>query len=334
MPFFKCSRSDECDFVLHDCCSRLPEVLTDHVAHPQHTLKLTRNRNIYTFKCCLCNLLYNGFSYDCNPCDFSMDVNCSFMPQEITHEAHANHLLTRLSASSSRLSEITCRACRVPFKNGDIYFSCSACDFHLDCRCALILPKTIRHKLDKHSLTLSYSPIENHKSQYFCEVCEEELDPRKWFYHCVECAQSIHSECAPLILQSEQDVNSLDVEGVYKLINIKFGAVAKEDLHDHPVLFAPGTSNDGFCQDCGDRLQSSLIFKCLRCKFACRWLACKREDRSFLEVWPYLKASFFGSSSGSKPMKKDQRQRNLKFYPSEMMRPVTRHWKVAEDVQE
>ncbi|KAD4586109.1 hypothetical protein R6Q59_035526 [Mikania micrantha] len=335
-PFFKCGRSDECEFVLHDWCSRLPEELTNYVAHPQHTLKLYKPKNSrIAFVCDICNLPSNRFSYRCKPCKYYIDVNCAFIPEEITHGAHSNHLLTRIDASSSRrLSEIECHACCVPIDKDEIYFRCSACDFHLDCKCALILPKTIRHKLDKHSLTLSYSPIEDHKSRYFCEVCEEELDPGKWFYHCVVCAQSIHSACAPLILQSEQDVNSLDVEGVYKLINIKFGVVAETDIHYHPVLFAPGTSNDSFCQACGDRLQSSLIWKCLHCKFARHWLDCEREARSFLERWPYLKVSFFGSSSESKPMKKDQRERNLKFYPSEMMRPVTRHWKVAEDVQE
>ncbi|KAD4586121.1 hypothetical protein E3N88_23722 [Mikania micrantha] len=333
MPFFKCGRRDECDFFLHDWCSRLPEELTNHVAHPQHTLTLSRNSFPVVFICNICNLLCNGFSYDCNPCKFSIDVNCAFIPEEITHEAHANHLLTRVDDSSSRLSEINCRACHVPIKECEIYFRCNACDFHLDCQCALSLPKTIRHKLDKHSLMLSYSPIEDHKSQYFCEVCEEELDPGKWFYHCVECALSIHSACAPLILQSEQDVNSLYVEGVYKLINIKFGAVEKWYFHDHPLSFAPGTSNDGFCNDCGDRLQSSLIYKCSHCKLTCHYITCQ-TDRSFLDNRPHLKVSAFGSYWGNKPMKKDQRQRNLKFYPSEMMRPVTRHWKVAEDVQE
>ncbi|KAL8251837.1 hypothetical protein R6Q59_035530 [Mikania micrantha] len=332
IPFFKCSRIDECDFVLHDWCSRLPEELANHVAHPQHTLKLLRILK-NPFLCSICGLFYNGFSYNCNLCEFSIDVNCAFMPEEITHEAHANHLLTRVGASSSRLSYIECRACRVPIKGGEIYFRCSACDFNLDCRCALILPKTIRHKLDKHSLMLSYSPIEDHKSRYFCEVCEEELDPGKWFYHCVECAQSIHSTCAPLILQSEQDVNFLYVEGVYNFINIKFGEVVKVGFHVHPVSFAPGTSNDGLCQDCGNRLQSSLIMKCLYCKFACHRYNCF-EDRSFSDDMPHLKVSLFGSSSVNKPMTEYKPQRNLKFYPSEMMRPVTRHWKIAGDVQE
>ncbi|KAL8231987.1 hypothetical protein R6Q57_001765 [Mikania cordata] len=338
MPLFKCSRSDECDFVLHDWCSRLPEELTNHVAHPQHTLKLDKNEYSAQFKCRICHLFCNGFLYRCTPCRYNIDVNCAFIPEQITHEAHAHHLLTRVSVT---LSKIECRACRVPIEEGEIYFICSFCDFHLDCRCALILPKTIRHKLDKHSLKLSYSPVEDHKSRYFCEVCEEELDPGKWFYHCVECAQSIHTACAPLILQSEQDVNSLYVEGVYKFINIKFGEVRKMKFHHHPVSLAPGTLNDGLCQACGNTLQSSLIWKCLSCTSA-RHFMCEHYRNRLIRFRNMLKnkpmsvygLELYGYYWGKKPMTEYQPQRNLKFYPSEMMRPMTSHWKVVEDVQE
>ncbi|KAL8251824.1 hypothetical protein R6Q59_035517 [Mikania micrantha] len=349
MPFFECSRSHECDFVLHDWCSRLPEELTNHVAHPEHTLQLYKNdKKVFSvFKCRICHLFCNGFSYGCRPCKYNIDVNCAFIPEKITHEAHANHLLTRVDASSSHPSEIKCRACHVPIDIRDIYFRCSACDFHLDCRCALVLPKTIRHKFDKHSLKLTYSPVEDHKSRYFCEVCEEDLDPGKWFYHCVECAQSIHTACAPLILQSEQDVNSLYVEGVYKFINIKFGEVRKMKFHRHRVSFAPGILKDGKCETCRGTLQSSLIWKCLSCTCA-RHFMCENRlskldvlisrlhfrilcEKKFMSV---LGPKLYGSYWGEKPMTEYQPQRNLKFYPSEMMRPITSHWKVAEDVQE
>ncbi|GKF17812.1 hypothetical protein Tco_0062730, partial [Tanacetum coccineum] len=53
-------------------------------------------------------------------------------------------------------------------------------DFCLDMLCSWNLPKTIRHKYDKHPLKLSYSPVKNHKGQYTCEVCEEDLNPEKW----------------------------------------------------------------------------------------------------------------------------------------------------------
>ncbi|KAM0032206.1 putative chromatin regulator PHD family [Helianthus debilis subsp. tardiflorus] len=257
-----------------------------------------------------------------------IDVNCAFMPKEITHDAHTNHLLTRVDGASSSRSKMECHACRVSIAESESYFRCTTCDFYLDCRCALHLPKTIRHKYDKHSLKLSYSPIEDHKSQYFCEVCKEGLDPRKWFYHCVECTQSIHSACAPLILKSEQGVNSLYLEGVYKYINIKFGGIEEEqEFHEHPLSLAPGTENDGLCQECGSKLQSHEIWKCLQCDFAIHWYHAYRFFFSANNPPSYV--YIYEEKKGM--IKQRGPQKSLEFYPSEMTRPVTRHWEVVDD---
>ncbi|KAJ0716337.1 putative chromatin regulator PHD family [Helianthus annuus] len=328
MPFYKCSTDD--DFVLHDWCTRLPQKLISHSAHPEHIL--WAGRLMYTAsgaKCRICGLPCNGLIYGCFDCEFITDVNCAFMPKEITHEAHADHLLTRAESSRSSVSKKECHACRVSIGESETFFKCNSCDFYLDCRCALQLPKSIMHKFDKHPLQLSYAPIKDHKSQYFCEVCEEELDPGKWFYHCAACAQSIHSACALLILQSEQGVNSFDLEGVYKFINIKFGCVEKRPFHQHRMSLAPGTENDGLCHECGSKLQSHMIWKCLHCNFACH---------GYHEITPLLKPDalqrlYYISGGNKRMIKQRESQTRLEFYPSEMMRPETRDWKVVDDVQ-
>ncbi|KAI3772619.1 hypothetical protein L6452_03809 [Arctium lappa] len=216
------------------------------------------------FRCDSCHLHCNGFGYVCSQCDYRIDVNCGFIPEQITHEAHMNHLLYRLDASTN-LSKMECQAWHAMIGTSGICFRCNDCDFYLDSRCALHLPRTIRHKYDKHSLKLSYTPIENHKSKYFCEVCEEDLNPDNWFYHCLECSQSIHSACAPFILKSEQGVNTEDVGGVSMFVNMKFGGVKEIKHHKHPLSFFVGTKSDGDCSFCGNKLQSKLIFKCLQC---------------------------------------------------------------------
>ncbi|KAJ0691912.1 putative transcription factor C2H2 family [Helianthus annuus] len=333
MPFYKCFEDD--DFVLHDWCTQLPTILRNVVGHRGHTLKLYVGDIFHVgIKCFICGLPCNGAVYLCSVsgCTYIVDAHCAFMPREITHEAHTDHLLTRVDgASSSRggVSKMECRACRVGIVESDTYFRCNACDFYLDCRCALHLAKTIRHKLDKHSLKLSYSPIEDHKGQYFCEVCEEDLDPGKWFYHCAECAQSIHSACAPLILQSDQGVNSLsESEGVYKYINMKFGDDVKiRRFHQHPVLFGPGTENDGVCQMCGSNLQSHLIWKCLDCSFACHMY----DEPSFKELLRRLPRLVYKYEEKKRMIKHHGPQTNSEFYPSEMKRPETRDWKVIDD---
>ncbi|KAL8254621.1 hypothetical protein R6Q59_032842 [Mikania micrantha] len=206
---YKCSK---CRFYVHlDCATLRGEPFLSIFSHG--------------FVCKVCKLHCNGFGYDCSTCDYRINVHCGFMPKTITHEAHPNHLLSVSYPPSSQSTSFTCNACDIEIMRSEICFKCTSCDFYLDSRCALHLPKTIKNKYDKHPLNLSYFPIENHKSQYFCEVCEEYLNPEKWFYHCSECGQSIHSACASLILQSEQDVNSPHVEGVYMFLNIKFGVI-------------------------------------------------------------------------------------------------------------
>nr|KAJ0190466.1 hypothetical protein LSAT_V11C800439520 [Lactuca sativa] len=66
----------------------------------------------------------------------------------------------------------------------NVSYKCNVCNIYVHPHCALLLVETIRHKHDKHPMHLSYLPIENHKGEYFCEVCEEDLNPHRSFYHC------------------------------------------------------------------------------------------------------------------------------------------------------
>ncbi|KAJ9548191.1 hypothetical protein OSB04_020734 [Centaurea solstitialis] len=322
MPFYKCNEGG-CDFYLHEWCTRLPTELQNHPTHPQHTLVLffLKHQESYkVFTCKSCDLKCNGFGYACSQCDeYCIDVHCGFIPQHITHEAHVNHLLSRFNVSTNP-STMECDACHGTIGDSSrIYFRCNDCDFYLDSSCALHLPRTIRHKYDKHLLKLSYIPIENHSSQYFCDVCEEYLNPNNWFYHCSGCSQSIHSACAPFILKSEQGGAGLeDVGGVCHVINIKFGGIVKEaKLHQHPLSFALGTTSDGDCSLCTRTLQCFPILKCFQCNFAIHSTSCGLAKRQL--DW---------NQNQSKERQWDRKnwerqfQTRIAFYPSGFMRPV------------
>ncbi|KAM0021610.1 putative chromatin regulator PHD family [Helianthus debilis subsp. tardiflorus] len=240
-PFYVCNKG--CHFHLHEWCTRLPSELENHPGHPQHTLVLFHSYTIDDYKgleCEICGLCCNGFGYHCTKCNYRVDVKCGLiMPERITHEAHPYHFLSRVDVSS--IPDILCNACGFEFTRG------------------------------QHPLELSYFPIEDYKSDYFCEVCEEELIPERWFYHCKKCGQSVHSACASLILKSEQDINKTSPEvpeGVFKFLNMKFGVFIKLSSHPHPVACHVGIEGDGCCKFCPRGLQSELIFKCLECNFA------------------------------------------------------------------
>ncbi|KAJ0833836.1 putative chromatin regulator PHD family [Helianthus annuus] len=281
-PIYVCTNEEEhCNFVLHEWCSRLPAELKDHPAHQQHTLvlhsKAPPRKFFGVFECDICRLRCNGFAYCCMDCDkFIIDVECAFLPKEITHTIHPNHLLSSVYHEDPGYR---CRMCG--YFSPRISFDCHTCnDFHLHVKCALFIPETTWNKCDKHPMKLSYFPIENHKSDYFCEVCERELNPERPFYHCHDCMQSMHTTCAPSILQYE--TYDEDKRGVYQFVNVKFGGrYENSKVHPHPLSFVQGIQDDGQCashygHDRGLRLQYSMIFKCLDCKFAVHYKCCER----------------------------------------------------------
>ncbi|KAM0020422.1 putative chromatin regulator PHD family [Helianthus debilis subsp. tardiflorus] len=263
--FYKCKFNGQgCNFLLHEWCTRLPPEIKGHKYHQEHTLRLDR----YTFSrfvCGVCDKYSNGFAYWCVQCGYTIDVWCAFTRAKITHKSHPNHLLSRNCGFASE--DDYCRMCLSGFTaDNNILFGCDACEFHLHAGCAFLLPETIRHRYDKHPLSLAYSPIENHEGDYFCEVCEEELNPNAWFYHCHECVQSIHTTCAPILLPQSKPY----LYGGLSVLRVreKERGIYKPEYHPHPLSFKflSGTSKDD-CTQCGRKVTSGCIFKCSECKF-------------------------------------------------------------------
>ncbi|XP_076940000.1 uncharacterized protein LOC143609008 [Bidens hawaiensis] len=194
-PFYKCN-TQECKFVLHELCTRLPPILQGQAGHKLYLYQDPIHANAF---CRVCNHFCKGFFYRCLNCPdddyYTVDISCALIGT-ITHKAHPDHLPSRVE---TRLHKDYCHMCLAGFKSKkETSFSCGVCNFHLHRECAFSFPKTIRHRYDKHPMTLTYSPVENHEGDYFCEVCEEELNPNACFYHCHKCGQSIHSACARL----------------------------------------------------------------------------------------------------------------------------------------
>ncbi|KAJ0958162.1 hypothetical protein HanPSC8_Chr01g0035931 [Helianthus annuus] len=185
-------------------------------------------------------------------CNFALHEWCTRLPSRIdNHPDHPHHTLHLMS----NVSGVTC-------------------EVYIHPECALLLPGTIRHPYDKHPMNLSYLPIENHKSEYFCEVCENVLNPHACFYHCDECSQSLHSACAPAIC-CETTTYSDRRRNISQHINLKFGSIHKIDGHSHPLLFAQGIKSDGQCSICSKGLRY-MILKCLQCKYAIDYECCER----------------------------------------------------------
>ncbi|WZY68606.1 hypothetical protein YC2023_000846 [Brassica napus] len=70
-------------------------------------------------------------------------------------------------------------------------FSCDDCNFGIDRRC-VALPKATQHWYDEHLLFLCYQ--KNKRGDYWCDICEEQIDTIIWFYTCDSCV-TFHVKC-------------------------------------------------------------------------------------------------------------------------------------------
>ena len=186
----------KCSFFFHKSCANLPKKKR-HPLH-QHPLSLSKKAPpliVYfrhrfeipqnTLSCSACKRYCNGFVYICETCNFSLDVPCSLISDILTHPGHEHRLLL-----SSIESKHNCSCCDSKISP---IFRCTTCEFALDFKCAT-LPQTTRYKQYEHLFTLCYT-AEDDSSEYYCDICEEERDPKHWFYYCANCDYPAHTKC-------------------------------------------------------------------------------------------------------------------------------------------
>ena len=181
-PFYNCAK---CNFFLHKSCVELPKKRR----HPLHrhplTLVSVASSKRKFFWCYACKRYCNGFTYLCERCDFKLDVPCSLVPEILTHPGHEHRLFL-----SSIPSDQNCNCC-----GSKVFpiFRCTICEFALDFKCAT-LPHSTWYKQHEHPFTLCYT-TEDDSGEYYCDICEEERDPKHWFFYCVDCSYPAHPKC-------------------------------------------------------------------------------------------------------------------------------------------
>ncbi|CAL5389775.1 unnamed protein product [Camellia sinensis] len=252
-PFFYCA---ECNFFLHEWCAELP-IEPRHPCHPEHPLCLTPDFHIFGCICCGSDS-NNTFFFGCSTCKyFIVDFKCASLPRIIRHKAHKHTLALRQTWSGR------CGACNVV--DHQFAFVCDPCNLNICLGCA-VLPGTVSYRYDRHPFTLTYSPPlkdPNVDEEYYCEICEGEINPKLWFYHCVICDQSLHTLCIRPI-----DWNP----------NVKYKGITKfhqHHHHHHPHLLRraeismENSDIQSPCSQCGKCFgdDSHMYYKCPLCVF-------------------------------------------------------------------
>ncbi|CAA0818455.1 Unknown protein [Striga hermonthica] len=264
-PFYSCANNNNnstCkDFFLHSCCSDFPKTfLSYHSGNCLFTPNVaTKPFNV--FECVVCKHKCNGSAYYIEGQKNYMDVVCALMPHSITHGAHGKaHILQgrwEIGEFYEYLKSLTCKCCLEKINDDTITsYTCSSChSFSIHPHCAL-LPDTVRHKFDRHPLKLITSSSKGEEEENgLCEICEKDIDWRKWHYGCQECEQYFHANCIPC----------LD-----RLSKIKFGFEVSVGCHECPVACVRAVSVDGYlCGHCGKNIRESddIAFECSKCNF-------------------------------------------------------------------
>ncbi|KAL0714841.1 hypothetical protein Bca4012_021820 [Brassica carinata] len=190
--FYNCIK---CDFFLHEVCANLPRKL-GHALH-RHPLFLDTDPlgDMYEETgCSACTRFSSGFRYKCieRGCSFKLDINCILVPECFTHNSHEEHLVFISTSYSYEDGELICQGCKERIHKND-HLHCTLCKYALCYKCATI-PNEIYHKYDEHPLSLCYGET-GVGDLWWCEVCEERLDPTEWFYTNRECCTTIHHKC-------------------------------------------------------------------------------------------------------------------------------------------
>ncbi|KAL4379522.1 hypothetical protein GQ457_02G039840 [Hibiscus cannabinus] len=235
--FYSC---EECDIFVHTTCLELPRK-KQHPLHPHPLTLLEKHPNFGgLFFCDGCHQRCHGFTYSCEQCEFNLDVRCGSLSNILKHKSHEHPLVFSQGTK--------CSACG--YVNEGLY-SCSDCNFALDFACAS-LPNTTRHKNHEHPLDLTY---QDNADQIYCNICEEGIDPNRWFYCCKACDFYGHPKCA-----SEQHPY------------IKLGRTYPYEAHPHPVAFVHKAKGQPPCSKSGNPCKG-LALKCTKpnCSFIIEW---------------------------------------------------------------
>ncbi|KAG6712597.1 hypothetical protein I3842_05G111000 [Carya illinoinensis] len=126
------------------------------------------------------------------------------------------------------------------------------------------------YEYDAHLfLTLTYT-VEDNSGEYYCFICEETRDSRKWFYYCKGCDFAAHPDCV-----------------IGKYSRFKFGRnfTCQEYHRHHPLAIVKKNEYSSPCDSCGATFDG-LAVACTQCKFnshlkaTCPWWQgqiCERE---------------------------------------------------------
>lgn len=187
----------DCIFFLHRSCAELDGEMY-HFLHSSHHLTLFAEGlyNDGSFTCDCCSEASYGFNYNCERCDFNLDLECVLktlsalddrLNAKVQHFAHDQVLTLRCFKGHSAPQ---CNACKQPAKG--LAYYCLTCDLftlHVSC---FQLPLKLEHEFHPlHPLTLLKMASDDH---FPCNACQRKCTG--FIFQFTECRFHLDLECA------------------------------------------------------------------------------------------------------------------------------------------
>ncbi|KAL3737934.1 hypothetical protein ACJRO7_019456 [Eucalyptus globulus] len=247
---------DSCQFFLHKSCAELQQELC-HPVH-LHTLKLCPTVDDDAgLSCDFCGEIFHGFVYQCNECQFHLDVICAQqLPSSETggqkqtdNFGHRHPLTLRLRDDEDDIFK--CRACDERCL-GPVY-GCEQCKYFLHESCAELPLEREHFYHEQHPLKLQVAKYHN------CALCGNRIEG--YTYRCEQCDFDLDVLCA-------QMTSMRPGEGRVTRPRKKVEDIKKQHFcHEHVLTGSEKSEEDRvFCSGCKKQC-SGLTYACDTCKF-------------------------------------------------------------------
>ncbi|XVF09600.1 hypothetical protein REPUB_Repub07fG0107800 [Reevesia pubescens] len=210
-------------FVHESCLLSIPTTISKHRFHPTHPLYIQTKVDNFETRCNACKDEISGCGgYHCRKCDFWLHFLCTRHQPSLKHEFHEHSL----SYFQMKLSPVAfkCNMCdkQICAKyETAAFYRCVPCDVNLHLKCVPIHPTT-RHIYHKHALKFIDTLIEDDSGEYYCDICEEERNPKHPIYYCKQCKYVAHIQCAvnmvdgkaliPKLMEQEEEADKDNAE--------------------------------------------------------------------------------------------------------------------------
>ncbi|OWM66987.1 hypothetical protein CDL15_Pgr000439 [Punica granatum] len=240
-----------CIFVLHESCALAPREIMNHPFHPQHPLTLLADLKC-KIECDVCQYK-PPFAYNCNECDFFLDVKCAVSivhPPPRDHDQsrstddrrdqihHFSHPHQLTSFHTKPEFPARCDVCKEGI-SGDFY-CCPYCLFLLHPSCAELTEEIVHPLHPDHPLIWQEGRLK-------CSFCPDYVDD--FGFKCGECSFCLHLECALQTLSATKEELTLK----------------SELLHKHPMRLQSLTGRPGYrsvCIVCSELAAEGLFYVC------------------------------------------------------------------------